>query len=97
MNLLGKKYITPEIAERLLTNLDGDNKKSHELLTNREFEIFKLLAMGKTVTQIAESLSLAATTVSTHRARVLEKLNLYSNAELARYAIAHHLIKDIND
>ena len=53
--LSGRKYITPEIAERLLININTD-KKSHELLTNRELEIFKLLAMGKTVTQIAESL-----------------------------------------
>lgn len=92
---LGRKYITPEIAEKLLLQNNTD-KKPHEILTNREFEIFKLLAIGKTVTQIAESLSLAATTVSTHRARVLEKLNLSSNAELARYAIAHHIITDID-
>ena len=92
---LGRKYITPEIAEKLLLQNNTD-KKPHEILTNREFEIFKLLAIGKTVTQIAESLSLAATTVSTHRARVLEKLNLSSNAELARYAIAHHIISNID-
>ena len=92
---LGRKYITPEIAEKLLMQTDTV-KDPHEILTNREFEIFKLLATGKTVTQIAEALSLAATTVSTHRTRLLEKLNLSSNAELARYAIAHQIIRDIN-
>ncbi len=92
---LGKKYITPEIAERLLdTNFDED-KKPHELLSNRELEIFKLLAAGKTITQIADSLSLALTTVSTHRSRVMQKLNLSTNSDLTRYAIANHIINDL--
>jgi DNA-binding NarL/FixJ family response regulator len=91
---LGRKYITPEIAEKLLANMD-ESKKPHELLTNREFEIFKLLAFGKTVTQVADSLSLALTTISTHRSRIMEKLNLHTNSELTRYAIAHHIITDI--
>lgn len=91
---LGRKYITPEIAEKLLLNIESD-KKPHELLTNREFEIFKLLALGKTVTQIAESLSSAVTTVSTHRSRIMEKMGLSSNSELTRYAITHHILKDI--
>jgi DNA-binding NarL/FixJ family response regulator len=93
---LGKKYITPEIAEKLLSNLDDDDKKPHELLTNREFEIFKLLALGKTVTQIADTLSLALTTISTYRSRVMEKLNLSTNSELTRYALSHHIISDID-
>ena len=91
---LGKKYITPEIAEKLLINMDT-SKRPHELLTNREFEILKLLAEGKTITQVAESLSSALTTVSTHRSRILEKLGLNTNSELTRYAIAHHIISDI--
>ncbi len=91
---LEKKYITPEIAEKLLINLDT-TKKPHEFLSNREFEIFKLLAFGKTVTQIAESLALALTTVSTHRSRIMEKLNLSTNSDLTRYAIANHIISDI--
>ena len=92
--LLGRKYITPEIAEKLLIHVDSD-KKPHELLTNREFEIFKLLANGKTITQIAELLSLALTTISTHRSRIMEKLDLSTNAELTRHAIAHQIISDI--
>jgi two-component system, NarL family, invasion response regulator UvrY len=90
----GRKYITSEIAEKLLIQQDG--KKLHEALSNREFEIFKLLALGKTVTQIAESISLALTTVSTHRSRIMEKLNLSTNSELTRYAIAHNIISDID-
>ena len=92
---MGRKYSTPEIAEKLLTSIDS-NKNPHELLTNREFEIFKMLALGKTITQIAESLSLALTTVSTHRSRIIEKLHLSTNSELTRYAIAHQIISDIN-
>jgi DNA-binding NarL/FixJ family response regulator len=91
---LGKKYITPEIAEKLLTSGD-DSKKPHELLTNREFEIFKLLALGRTVTQIADALSLALTTISTYRSRIMEKLNLSTNSDLTRYALSHHIISDI--
>lgn len=91
---LGRKYITPEIAEKLLVQIDT-GKKPHELLTNKEFEIFKLLAYGKTTSQIAEMHSLALTTVSTHRSRVMEKLGLSTNSELTRYAIAHQIISDI--
>jgi len=93
--MMGRKYITPEIAEKLLVHADT-NKKPHELLSNREFEIFKMLAVGKTITQISESLSLAPTTVSTHRSRILEKLGLANNSELTRYSIAHHIITDID-
>lgn len=92
---LGRKYITAEIAEKLLINIDSE-KKPHELLTNKEFEIFKLLALGKTITQIADSLSLALTTVSTHRSRILGKFNLATNSDLTRYAISHHIISDID-
>jgi two-component system invasion response regulator UvrY len=91
---IGKKYITPEIGEKLLTYFDTD-KKPHELLTNKEFEIFKLLAFGHTLTQIAEKHSLALTTVSTHRGRIMEKLHLSTNSDLTRYAIAHQIISDL--
>jgi two-component system invasion response regulator UvrY len=91
---LGKKYITADIGEKLLLYVDSD-KKPHELLTNKELEIFKLLANGKTITQIAGMQSLALTTVSTHRSRIMEKLNLSTNSELTRYAIAYHIISDI--
>jgi two-component system, NarL family, invasion response regulator UvrY len=88
---LGKKYITSEVAERLLEQRNSNNP--HELLSNRELEICKMLAMGKTVSQIAESLSLAMTTVSTHRGRIMNKLGISTNAELTRYAITHHIVQ----
>jgi len=91
---LGKKHIPPEIAERLLSHIDSV-KKPHELLTNREFEIFKLIAFGKSLTQIAEMLSLALTTISTHRSRIMGKLNLTTNSDLTRYAIANNIIADL--
>lgn len=92
---LGRKYITPSIAEKLLINLDTD-KAPHELLSNREFEILKLLAVGKTISGISEALSLALTTVSTYRSRIMDKLGFTSNAELTRYAISHNIITDID-
>jgi len=91
---LGRKYITPEIEEKLFLHGDMD-KNLHELLSNKEMEIFKLLALGKTISQISEMYSLALTTVSTHRSRIMEKLHLSTNSELTRYAIAHHVISDI--
>jgi DNA-binding NarL/FixJ family response regulator len=93
--LQGKKYITPEIAEKLLFGVQG--KAPHEILSNREFEIFKLLASGKTITQIADALSVALTTVSTHRSRIMEKLGLSTNSDLTRYAITHHIISDVKE
>ena len=90
---LGKKYITAGIAEKLLDL--QDEKHPHEALSNREFEIFKLIALGKSVTQIAEMLSLALTTISTHRGRILEKMSMASNSDLTRYAIAHQIISNL--
>jgi len=89
----GKKYITQAIIEKLVdTKFD---KKPHELLSNREFEIFKLFAIGKTTGEIANAISLAPSTVSTVRSRILEKLQCSSNAELTRYAITQHIINDL--
>jgi len=91
--LLGKKYITSSIAERLATALDQDiDKDPHEYLSDREFEVLKQLASGKTVSDIAQRLSLSVTTVSTYRARIMSKMNLKSNADLTLYAIEKKLI-----
>lgn len=92
---IGRKYITPELAEKLLDF--GDSDIPHEKLTNREFAIFKMLAEGKSITQIAETLSLALTTISTHRSHILEKLGFTTNAELTRYALSHKIITDLKD
>jgi DNA-binding NarL/FixJ family response regulator len=89
----GKKYITPAIAEKLVDAFrDEGNEPPHHLLSDREFEVFKLLAAGKTNAEIADQLSLSTTTVSTYRSRILEKMNLRSNAELIMYAMKKKLL-----
>jgi DNA-binding NarL/FixJ family response regulator len=91
--LSGRKYITPEIAELLIDVNSGEdsNKKIHESLSDREFEVLKLIASGKTVSQIAEILSLSIHTISTYRSRILEKMHMSTNAELTKYAITNQL------
>jgi two-component system, NarL family, invasion response regulator UvrY len=91
--LLGKKYITASIAEKLTSIFDTDKDKAlHEYLSDREFGVLKMLAAGKSVSEIAESLFLSVTTVSTYRARIITKMNLKNNAELTLYAIENKLI-----
>ena len=91
--LLGKKYITVSIAEKLASVLDQDSdKQPHELLSDREFSVLKLLATGKSVSEIAESMFLRVTTVSTYRARIMAKMNLKTNADLILYSIEHKLL-----
>lgn len=92
--LNGRKYITPEIAEKLLIQ-QNPHKKPHEQLSNRELEIFKLLAEGKTVTQVAEMLRLATTTISSHRSKILEKLRVSTNSDLTRYALSNGILTDL--
>jgi two-component system, NarL family, invasion response regulator UvrY len=90
---IGKKYITPSIAERLADAFENDiDKESHQALSDREFDVFKLLASGKSTSEIAAQLSLSITTVSTYRARILEKMTMQSNAEMTRYALEKGLI-----
>jgi DNA-binding NarL/FixJ family response regulator len=85
--LLGKKFLTPSLTEKLADAFDKDGTKpSHELLSNREFEVFKLLISGKSVSEISEQLSLSVTTVSTFRSRVMDKMDMQTNADLIRYA-----------
>jgi two-component system invasion response regulator UvrY len=92
--LQGRKYISPSIAEKIAEYLghDSSDKAPYELLSNREFDVFTRLASGKTVSEIADQLSLSATTVSTYRSRILEKMNMRTNAELIRYALENNLI-----
>jgi two-component system, NarL family, invasion response regulator UvrY len=90
---LGKKYITPSIAERLADAFENDtDKDNHAALSDREFDVFKLIAAGKSVSEIASQFSLSITTVSTYRSRILEKMNMKSNAEMTRYALEKGLI-----
>ncbi len=91
--LSGKKYITPSVAERLADELaSAEDKKPHELLSNRELHIFKLLAKGTGTSEIANRLSLSVNTVGTYRSRILTKMNFKSNADIIRYAIANDLV-----
>jgi DNA-binding NarL/FixJ family response regulator len=91
--LLGKKYISQAIAEKLANSFSSDAELNpHESLSDREFDVMKLLANGKSVSDIAEMLSLSVTTVSTYRARVMLKMNLKSNSDLTKYAIENKLL-----
>ena len=89
----GGKYISPGLAETLAFGLEAvSDRPRHETLSDREFQVMQLMANGKTLTEIAGELALSVKTVSTYRTRLLEKLNLKSNAELMRYAIQNGLI-----
>ncbi|MES1220230.1 MAG: response regulator transcription factor, partial [Bacteroidota bacterium] len=93
MLLQGRKYITPVIAEQLADAVHAPaNGKPHEKLSDREFEVFKLLAEGNTIADIAERLLISPTTVSTFRSRIMEKMKMKSNAEIARYAVEEKII-----
>lgn len=90
----GKKYITPELAEQLASHLSqGDERPPHELLSDREYQTMVMIASGRTLTQIAEEISLSPKTVSVYRARLLEKMKLKNNAELTHYALKHKLVE----
>ncbi|MBI2359797.1 MAG: response regulator transcription factor [Deltaproteobacteria bacterium] len=89
----GGKYLSPYLAEKLAFELvEGSDKPPHERLSDREFEILRLIASGKTVSQIASILSLSVKTISTYRARILEKMTMKTNAELTHYAIHNKLV-----
>lgn len=90
----GGKYITQSLAEELTAALVGETEKSpEEILSDREFQVVCMLAEGKTIAGIAEELSLSVKTISTYRARVLEKLSLSNTAEIIRYAFEHKLVE----
>ena len=89
----GGRYISPSVGETLVDDLDRPVERlPHQTLSDRKFEIMRLLAAGKSVSEIAKQLRLSVKTVSTYRARVLEKLNLRTTAEIMRYAIKHGLV-----
>jgi two-component system, NarL family, invasion response regulator UvrY len=89
----GRKYITPIIAERLACKaFDSFDRAEHETLSDREFEVLKMLATGKSVSEIGAVLHLSITTISTYRSRILAKMNMKSNSHLTQYAIEHGLL-----
>ena len=91
----GGRYVTASLAEKLAGNLVPDrqgDRPLHEILSDREFLVMRLIASGKSVTDIADELALSVKTISTYRARVLEKMGMKSNADLTRYAISNQLV-----
>ena len=92
--LAGGRYVSAALAEALAKNLSSVAvKPPQELLSDREFQVLRLIASGKIVSEIAKELSLSVKTISTYRTRILEKMGLRNNAELMHYAMQHQLIE----
>ena len=92
--LAGGRYVSSSLAERLALRLGtGDERPPHETLSDREYQVMCMIASGRTATQIAAELSLSVKTVSTYRARVMQKMGMRTNAELTRYAIENNLAR----
>lgn len=90
----GGRYVSPSLAERMASYLTIDVQKApHERLSDREFQVLRMIASGKTVSQIGRELSLSVKTISTHRARLLEKMDLKNNAQLTHYAMQRNLVE----
>jgi DNA-binding NarL/FixJ family response regulator len=91
--VVGGRYVSATLAEKLAVDLrEGADRPIHELLSDREFQVLRMIASGKTVKQIAEEIALSVKTVSTYRARILEKTGMKTNAELIRYALQTQLV-----
>ncbi len=91
----GGKYVSPTLAEQLALEIAAPTDRApHEALSHREFQVLRMIGAGKTVTQIAEELSLSAKTVSTYRSRILQKMSFTTSAQLIHYAIQNGLIED---
>lgn len=90
--LRGGKYISLTLADKLAFDLEAETEKPlHETLSDREYQVMLMIASGKTVSQIAEELSLSVKTIGTYRARILEKMKMKTNAELTHYVIKNNL------
>ena len=90
----GGKYVSAALGEALASRVNLDAEKSpHDLLSDREYEVLCLIGSGKTVSEIAEKMNLSVTTISTYRARILEKMRMKTNAALTRYAIEQRLVE----
>jgi DNA-binding NarL/FixJ family response regulator len=90
----GGAYVTPETAERLVLDSAPADAAPHTLLSDREFQVFRMICSGLSISQIAAELALSVKTVSTHKTRILQKMHLTSQADLVRYAIRHKLIDE---
>jgi two-component system, NarL family, invasion response regulator UvrY len=89
----GGRYLSPALAEKLIIDLErGIDRPPDEILSDREFQVMRLIASGKTLSEIAGLLSLSDKTISTYRARLMEKMGMRTNAELTHYAIQNKLV-----
>ncbi|MDM5177637.1 response regulator transcription factor [Massilia sp. DJPM01] len=88
----GGKHVSPALLEKLASLIGGGSMATHEGLSNRELEVFKLIAAGESLVQVGKTLHLSPNTVTTYRARILEKMGMGSNAELTRYALENGII-----
>jgi DNA-binding NarL/FixJ family response regulator len=90
----GGRYVSQAFAERLVSLTDGQTERQpHEVLSDREFQVFRTLASGRTVSQVAETLHLSVKTISTYRARIMNKMGLKTNAELTVYAVRNGIVE----
>jgi DNA-binding NarL/FixJ family response regulator len=90
----GGRYVSAELAETLASMVAGEaDGPPHQRLSDREFEVFKMLASGRTVSQVAQELGLSVKTVSTHRVRILKKMGMTTNAELTHYAVKNGVVE----
>ena len=91
--LNGGRYVSPYLAEKLAAHVSGEiEEEPHQSLSDREYQVFQLIASGRTVSEIADELFLSVKTVSTHRARILQKMDMKNNAELTHYAFTKGLV-----
>jgi two-component system invasion response regulator UvrY len=92
----GGRYVSPTLAEKLAFDLEADpDTPLHERLSSREYQVLEMIAIGKTVGEIAQTLGLSAKTISTYRSRILEKMKMQKNAELTHYAVRQGLVDAI--
>jgi two-component system invasion response regulator UvrY len=92
----GGRYMSTTLAERLVFDMVQDgNVLAHETLSNREFQVFRLIAAGRTIKEIGDELGLSVKTISTNRGRIVEKMGLKNNSEFTQYAIKHNLLEGI--
>ena len=88
----GGKYASTQVIEKLAFDFSNSEKPPHETLSDREYQVFGMIAIGKSLTEIGTELSLSVKTISTHRTRILEKMKMKKNAELIHYAITRNLL-----
>jgi DNA-binding NarL/FixJ family response regulator len=92
--LSGGRYVSASLAEKLIANLDESaDKPLHELLSDREYEVMRMIASGVALTEIGDRLHVSVKTISSYRARIMDKMQMKSNADITRYAMTHNLIE----